>query len=92
MNDKKIIEDWASKYGDPKDFFPRYGQMCEILRTHAVQGQKDKLNVAHLKGLEMVLLKCLRSAWNPSTEDNFPDLRNYGSIAEMQVELDVRSK
>jgi len=40
----------------------------------------------------MVLLKCLRSAWNPSTQDNFPDLRNYGSIAEMQVELDVRSK
>lgn len=88
MNDKKIIEDRAKKYGDPKDFFPRYGQMCQILRTHAAQGQKEKLNNGHLQALEMVLLKALRSAWNPQTPDNYPDMRNYGAIAEMQVKLD----
>jgi hypothetical protein len=90
-NDKKIIQDRADKYGDPKDFFNRYGQMCEILRVHAVQGQKE-VNQAHLQALEMVLLKALRSAWNPQTRDNYCDLRNYGSIAEMQVKLDTRGR
>tara|TARA_Y100001963_G_C6769673_1_gene444191 strand:+ start:1794 stop:2078 length:285 start_codon:yes stop_codon:yes gene_type:complete len=90
-NDRKIIQDRAEKYGDPKDFFPRYGQMCEILRVHAVQGQKE-VNQAHLQALEMVLLKALRSAWNPQTSDNYCDLRNYGSIAEMQVTLEVKGR
>lgn len=90
-NDKKIIEDRANKYGDPKDFFPRWGEMCQILKTHAVQGQKE-LNQGHLQALEMVLLKALRSAWNPQLHDNYCDLRNYGSIAEMQVKLDSKGR
>ena len=90
-HDKKIIEDRADKYGDPKDFFPRWGEMCQILKTHAVQGQKE-LNQGHLQALEMVLLKALRSAWNPQLHDNYCDMRNYGSIAEMQVKLDSKGR
>ena len=82
MTDQEIIEDRAKKYGEPTTFFEAHGIMCQVLTCYAKSGQGD-INHAHLASLKMVLLKVLRSAWNPEGEDNYCDARNYITIAEM---------
>jgi hypothetical protein len=81
MNDKEILKDREAKYGKPREFFKAYGAMCEILDRYACMGQGEA-NYAHLSAMKMVILKVLRSVWNPGLKDNFADARNYITIAE----------
>ena len=83
MTDGKIIEDRQDKYGPPVEFFEAHARLCSIVDEYQSLNENKHKNDPHTKVLEMVLLKVLRSAWNPSVEDNYCDARNYLTIAEM---------
>jgi len=78
MTDLETLKDREEKYGKPSEFFKAYGAMCEILDRYAAG--KGEPNYAHLSAMKMVILKVLRSAWNPGLQDNFVDARNYVTI------------
>jgi hypothetical protein len=80
MTDEEIMEDRQKKYGPPKRCFETWAIMCEELNKYAKES--GNINLPHLYALKMDLLKIVRSAWNPNTEDNYCDARNYISIAE----------
>ena len=82
MTDDEILVDRQSKYGPPKLFFKTYGEMCRLLDEYSVSSNQETINDAHLAALKMVILKVLRSTWNPNLEDNYKDGRNYITIAE----------
>ena len=82
MTDEEILKDREEKYGSPDVFFKTYGDMCRLLDSYAEASSQDPIDEGHLSALKMVLLKVLRSVWNPDVEDNYPDARNYISIAE----------
>jgi len=83
MTDEEILKDREEKYGSPDLFFSTYGSMCRLLDCYAEASSQDPIDEGHLSALKMVLLKILRSTWNPEVEDNYCDARNYISIAEM---------
>lgn len=83
MDDLEILKDRRSKYGPPELFFETYGEMCRLLDRYAEASGQDTVNDGHLMALKMVLLKVLRSTWNPAIDDNYCDGRNYFTIAEM---------
>ena len=82
MTDEEILKDREEKYGSPDLFFSTYGSMCRMLDCYAEASSQDPIDEAHLSAMKMVLLKVLRSVWNPEVEDNYCDARNYISIAE----------
>jgi len=82
MTDKEILEDRQDKYGPPELFFGTFGEMARLLDRYAEASGQEYINEAHLSAMKMVLLKVLRSTWNPTVEDNYCDARNYISIAE----------
>ena len=82
MTDKEILEDRQDKYGPPELFFGIFGEMARLLDRYAEASGQEYINEAHLSAMKMVLLKVLRSTWNPTVEDNYCDARNYISIAE----------
>jgi len=84
MTDDEILVDRQSKYGPPKLFFKTYGGMCRLLEQYSdsSSSNQETINDAHLAALKMVILKVLRSTWNPILEDNYKDGRNYLTIAE----------
>jgi hypothetical protein len=92
MEDLDIIKDREKKYGPPGKFFETYGLMCDLLDDYASRNVGRKTNFGHMAALKMVLLKTLRSAWCPSLEDNYPDGRNYFTIAEKQIRIDPPGK
>ena len=55
--------------------------MCRLIEQYSVSSSQETINDAHLEALKMVLLKILRSTWNPSVLDNYADARNYITIA-----------
>lgn len=81
MTDAEILFDRQGKYGPPKLFFKTYGEMCRLIEQYSVSSSQETINDAHLEALKMVLLKILRSTWNPSILDNYADARNYITIA-----------
>lgn len=82
MTDEEIMEDRQKKYGPPELFFKNYGEMCRILDTYAEASGQEVIDESHLSAMKFVLLKVLRSTWDPNVEDNYCDARNYISIAE----------
>ena len=82
MTDDEILKDRESRYGPPELFFKNYGEMCRILDLYAEASDQDRINESHLSAMKLVLLKVLRSTWNPYVGDNYCDARNYISIAE----------
>lgn len=85
MTDEEILKDREEKYGSPDLFFSTYGSMCRLLDCYAEESYNSTINVGHISAMKMVLLKVLRSVWNPELEDNYCDARNYISIAEKCV-------
>jgi hypothetical protein len=85
MTDEEIMEDREGKYGPPELFFKNYGEMCRIIDSYAEASGQEEINESHLSAMKFVLLKVLRSTWNPNVEDNYCDARNYISIAEKCV-------
>jgi len=82
MTDEEILFDRQGKYGPPTKFFETYGEMCRLLTQYAEDSNQETINAGHLEALRFVLMKVLRSTWNPDIEDNYCDARNYISIAE----------
>ena len=80
--DEEIMEDRMKKYGPPRLFFQTYGQMCQLLDIFAEASGQESINEGHLAALKQVLLKVLRSTWDPNHLDNYCDARNYISISE----------
>jgi hypothetical protein len=83
MTDEDILKDREGKYGPPELFFEVYGRMTRTLDEYAEASGQELVNEGHLCAMKMVLLKVLRSTWNPAVEDNYCDGRNYFSIAEL---------
>tara|TARA_Y100001936_G_scaffold100477_1_gene98810 strand:+ start:15411 stop:15713 length:303 start_codon:yes stop_codon:yes gene_type:complete len=81
MTDDQIIKNREEKYGPPLDCFNTWAKICTALDNYAKESPWE--NKAHLYALKMAALKMVRSVWNPSTLDNYPDGRNYFSIAQM---------
>ena len=79
--DKEIEKDREGKYGPPLKFFRVYQEMCKLLTEYSELSKHDKPD-GHLEVLRFVLLKVLRSSWNPGVEDNYCDARNYINFAE----------
>jgi len=84
MTDEEILKDRAAKYGPPKRCFETWSTMCETLNEYAKES--GNVNLPHLYALKMDLLKIVRSAWNPTIEDNYKDGRNYLTIAHQCTE------
>ena len=82
MTDEEILEDREDKYGPPDLFFSTFGSMCRMLDCYAEASGQDTIDEGHLHAMKMVLLKVIRSTWNPAVQDNYCDARNYISIAE----------
>ena len=83
MTDEEILFDRQGKYGPPDLFFKTYGEMCRMLDEYAEASSQETVNDAHLTALKMVLLKVLRSTWNPGMADNYADGRNYFTISQV---------
>lgn len=81
MTDIEIIQDREEKYGPPKECFETWATICAALDKYAHESPWE--NKAHLHSLKMVALKMVRSVWNPYTDDNYVDGRNYLSIAQL---------
>ena len=92
MDDLEILEDRRSKYGPPELFFETYGEMCRLLDRYAEASDQESVNNGHLMALKMVILKVVRSTWNPTMDDNYCDGRNYFTIAEMMGAEDFALK
>ena len=54
-------------------------------RLYGLELWKSLPYIARDAAMKFVLLKVLRSTWNPNVEDNYCDARNYISIAEKCV-------
>ena len=80
--DSEILKDRESKYGKRTEFFDTWGKMCVLMRLYAESSSRETIDEAHYHAMTMVLLKVLRSAFNPDLEDNYKDARNYITIAE----------
>ncbi len=92
MTDDEILKDRESKYGPPEMFFKTYGEMSKLLDLYAEASNQDKINESHLSAMKLVLLKVLRSTWNPYVDDNYCDARNYISIAEQCANIGLSIK
>lgn len=90
--DKEIIEDRQKKYGPPDSYFEIYAVICKAFDEYALKGQKDQINYGHLTLIKIVLLKLLRSVWNPELSDNYCDARNYITFAENLSKKSKNSK
>ena len=82
MTDEEILFDRQEKYGPPELFFETFGKISRLLDRYAEASKQEKINESHLSAMKLVLLKVLRSTWNPTVLDNYCDARNYISIAE----------
>ena len=85
MTDEEILIDREQKYGSPIRCFQTWSGMCVLLHQYA--DEANSVNPEHLYALKMALLKIVRSAWNPSIEDNYADGRNYLTIAQQCSEV-----
>jgi len=81
MTDDEILQNREEKYGTPKACFNTWAIICTALDDYAKESPFE--NKAHLYALKMAALKMVRSVWNPHTDDNYPDGRNYFTIAQI---------
>jgi hypothetical protein len=81
MTDDEILKDREEKYGPPKECFNTWAKICAALDDYAKESPWE--NKAHLYALKVAALKMVRSVWNPHTDDNYADGRNYFTIAQI---------
>jgi len=89
MTDEEILEERGKKYGHIPPMWETIGQMQFILSQFAFTSQFDRgddvldsKRAAHLAAMNMVIVKIVRSVYDPEHIDNYQDGRNYLTIGD----------